>query len=202
MTSSHARGPLETAGGRAASGTKKGHRDETLRRLLLGDADAVARVGALLRLMVGERGHFIPPDQRDDVIQEAMLDLWRAIVRPDFTLRHGLDAFVRIVAHRRCLDWMRRRRDTAPLDERLTSNARRPDDALIERQTAARREWILARLSEGCRELIRLRVGDRLSYRQIGERLCRSEGALRNQMYKCLVRARRLVDRSERDGDK
>ena len=52
----------------------------------------------------------------------------------------------------------------------------------------------MLRLSDACRELIRMRGREGLSYRQIARRQERTEGAVRNQMSRCLARARQILE--------
>jgi RNA polymerase sigma factor (sigma-70 family) len=61
-----------------------------------------------------------------------------------------------------------------------------------ERNELVRR--VLSGLDSGCRELIHLHIGRRQTYREISERLGRSEAALRVQMHRCIQRARQALD--------
>ena len=164
------------------------------RRLLVGDPAAASRVAKLARLVVGDRGYFIPAKDRPDIVQEVILDVWRAVIRPGFRFGQEFDSFVRTVAYRRCVDWLRRSRPTEELESNPLPGAGRPDEELFDREQIERGRQVLRQLGASCLEVIRLRSIDELSYRQIAERQGRSEGAVRNQMYKCLKQARRILE--------
>ena len=164
------------------------------RRLLSGDPAAAARVVAVARQVVAHRGYFIPASDRPDIIQDVLLDVWRALSRPDFRRGPDFDGFVRTVTYRRCVDWVRRKRTeqalTADPQPQTVASA---DSELLTRELLDQGREVLRSLQESCRELMRLRIVEELPYRGIAERLGRTEGALRNHMYNCLKEAKRIL---------
>ena len=80
------------------------------RRVVEGHPEAVAQVTALVARIVQFRGFFIPLDDRPDVIHEAMVDLLRATSESRFDDDGHFFAFLRVVAYRRCIDWLRNKR--------------------------------------------------------------------------------------------
>jgi RNA polymerase sigma factor (sigma-70 family) len=169
-----------------------------LDRFVGGESDAVTQVTAIARRVVAEHAYSIPYDERQDIVQETVLHVYRAVTRTGFELRQELEAIVRSITYRRCIDWKRTRRITVPLEPTVHDRAsKRSDDVLLDKETLARGRQVLDRLGDSCRQLIRLRACQELTYRAIAQRLDRSEGALRNQMYKCLRRARALLDELE-----
>jgi RNA polymerase sigma-70 factor (ECF subfamily) len=174
--------------------------DPRLTRFVSGESDAVSWVTTISRHVVNDHAYSIPYDERPDIVQEAVLHVYRAVTRPGFRLRQEFEAVVRSITYRRCIDWKRRRRETALLDpEAHHGTVPGPDGSVLDKETLARGRQVLADLGESCRQLIRLRARDELSYRQIAERLGRSEGGLRNQMYKCLRRARAILEQLEHE---
>ena len=163
-----------------------------LQQFRSGDSDAVAHVAALTRLVVRSSAYYIPAGEREDVAQEAVLDIYRTVTRPGFGLRRNLDAIVRSIAHRRCVDWLRRQRAASPIGPDVAAESTRPDRILASKETAELILRTLERLGPSCRDLIRLRVVEDLSFRRIAERLERTEGGVRTRMYKCLREARRI----------
>jgi RNA polymerase sigma factor (sigma-70 family) len=164
------------------------------RRLLSRDPAAAARVVAVARQVVAHRGYSIPASDRPDIIQDVLLDVWRALSRPDFRRGPDFDGFVRTVTYRRCVDWMRRK-DT---EQKLTADPRpqtvaSADRELLTRELLDQGREVLRSLQESCRELMRLRIVEELPYRGIAERLGRTEGALCNHMYNCLKEAKRIL---------
>jgi RNA polymerase sigma factor (sigma-70 family) len=169
------------------------NRGDLLERFRLGESAAIASVGRLIRRVVADRGYYIPRDEQDDVVQEAVVQAYRSVCADGFRLAGSFDGYLRTVAHHRCIDWMRQHRASEPVDLETASSAASPEDRLASRERAALGRRVLMLLGDSCRRLIRLRVRDGLSYRDIARRLERSEGGLRNQMYKCVERARAIL---------
>ena len=166
-----------------------------LRRFLLGEIKMVAQVEAMISRVVRYRGYFIPTQDRQDVVQEAMLKLYEALGRPDFAFTRSFRAFVESMAHRRCVDWMRQQRPKEQLPETLPDRAASPDQTVLQDEQREIGQQVLRELREACRKLIRLHAVENLTYREIARLQGRSEGALRVQMYECMREARRILDR-------
>ena len=165
-----------------------------LRGFLDGDSESVSRIAAIARRVVGDRAYFIPEADRQDLVQECLVQLYRTCGRPGFRLEESMEALVRAVAYRRCVDWMRRRRPTVEFNPDTADRSRGPERELADKETIERGRRVLERLGKKCHEIIRMRAIDGMSYRQVAERLGRSEGAARNIMYRCLQEARRILD--------
>lgn len=170
-----------------------GSKPDLLAQYLKGELPALARVREIARWVVAQRGYFIPEPEREDLLQEVLLNVYRAASKEGFRLQHGAEAFVRSVAHRRCIDWVRRHRRVVeagvkPNNPRPSS----PEDEVVatERLRLARR--VLVSLPEACRELIVRRTVEGRSYAEISRLEGRSEQALRNQLYKCLKKAQEM----------
>jgi len=173
-------------------------RDNLLRRFRAGDRDAILTVARLARGVVGHRGYYIPPTEREDLIQEAVIQTYRAVADPGFQPTLAVEAFVRSVAQRRCVDWVRRRRPMELINPATAATAPDPERETISAERRARARAALAALGFSCRQLIRLRVREGLTYKEIAARLSRTEQGVRVQMYKCLKRAKELLDTSDR----
>jgi RNA polymerase sigma factor (sigma-70 family) len=167
--------------------------DDLLQRFVQGDREAISAVAGLVRRIVYDRGYWIPRDERDDVVQEAVVKVYQAVSAPGFRIERDLEGYVRSTAHHGCVDWIRRHRPAEDVDPRIANPAPGPDAELAARERLDRGRRILGMLGTSCLRLIRLRVRDRLSHREIAERLGRTEGGVRNQFYKCLERARAIA---------
>jgi RNA polymerase sigma factor (sigma-70 family) len=168
------------------------------RRFLEGEPAAVARVESLVERVVRFRGYFIPAAERADLIQEVMLDVWQLVNEKGFALTKNLDALVRSVSYRTCVDWVRRRRPTEAVDPQAPDETQRPDREALEREKILLGRQVLRELRLPCRDLFDLFVIGQSSYRDIAERQGRTEGAVRTQMAQCLKEARDLLDRIRR----
>jgi len=164
-----------------------------LQRFLDGEPEAISRIAAIARRVVDARAYRIPEADRQDLVQESLVHLCRACGRPGFRVEDSLEGLVRAIAYRRCVDWMRRVRPTVEFNPDTADRSRGPESELADKETVERGRRIIERLGEKCREIIRMRAIDGLSYRQVAERLGRSEGAARNMMYRCLQEARRIL---------
>lgn len=168
------------------------------RRLKLGRPEAVQEVRRRVQRIVAYSGLAIPRQERDDLEQEVMADIWRAVNGPRFDFSAGFWGFVEVVTSRRSIDWLRSRRDKITLAEELESPAQGPLGDALEQERAELASEVLAALDSRCRELIGLRLRDELSYAEIARALGESEGTLRVQLYRCVGRARQLVKRIDR----
>lgn len=181
------------------------------RRFLAGDAAVIGDVRRTIARVVAFDGYFIPRHEREDVVQEALLSLWRTVVSPGFDAsREDLTPIAREVALRRCVDWMRRRSRT-PRTTSISGNPgagapvvdqapgmERPDDAVAAMERTTLKERVIAALREPCRLLIQMHVDEGLDYAEIARRQGRSEAAVRRQWCDCLGEARRLRHQIER----
>jgi RNA polymerase sigma factor (sigma-70 family) len=160
---------------------------------------ALTRAAAVARRVVAARGYRIPAHEREDVLQEAMLQLWRALSSPAAREIRSVEAFATTVAHRSCLLWLRRRsRPVEPVRD-PAENTPSAEERMLEREHLDLALRVVRRLRPGCKEILRLHVLDRRSYREIATLLNRSEHGLRTQMCDCLQQARRILEQLRRD---
>jgi RNA polymerase sigma-70 factor (ECF subfamily) len=154
-------------------------------------------VGAILEF----GGLAIPAQERDDLEQEVMTEVWQAVNRSQFDLSGGFWGFVEVVTSRRCIDWLRTRREKLSLPDELVSSEDGPLRSALQHERSAVASAILSALGRSCRELVILRLREDLSYREIAETTGKSEGALRVQFHRCIGRARDIWARIAEDRD-
>lgn len=158
----------------------------------LGETGALQEVRRRVQRILAFRGYRIPREDRRDLEQVVMTQLWQAARDPRTDLTIGFWAFVETVTARRAIDWLRVHREHAALDPRTADRSNPLADTLAKERTELL-QMAVANLPEECRRLIELHLGEGKSYREISQLLPRSEGALRVQMYRCLRRARELL---------
>jgi len=116
----------------------------------------------------------------------------------DYREQGTFSAWLFTIAYRRVVDYYRQERPTRPLDEALDTATKDPNP-LAEVVHEERLEH-LARLVKGLddekQELLRLRFAGELTYREIGEIVGRSEGAVKMAIHRLL---RRLEEAWEGD---
>lgn len=171
--------------------------DRLSRRFGTGDAEAVSTVASLTARIVGHRGYFIPTDQRADIVQDTLLDLWRRRTASCDTSDGDFLGLVKVIAHRRCIDWLRKRRHRDSLTEYPT-DLPGPHATLLSKEKLGLALRVIHALHERCRRLIALHVGYGLTYGEIADASDRTEGAVRTQAYECVKAARDLLVRTER----
>lgn len=171
--------------------------DRVLRAFLAGEPAACRSVERWAWEIVHFRWFGIPVDERPDVIQEIVEDVWRAVTKPDFSLRRGLKPLVRHIASARCIDRMRRRRDEVELTDDIADPREDPFQMLVKSDAAARLRAAVDRLDIRCRELIRLHFVDEIPYAEIAAREARAEATLRVRMFHCLAALRKIMRRWE-----
>lgn len=167
--------------------------DRTLRAFLAGDRAACRSVERWAWEIVHFRWFGIPQDDRPDLVQEIVEDVWRAVTKPGFSLRSGLKPLVRHIASARCIDRMRRRRDQVELTDDLADPRDDPLESLARRDAAARLRLAIDRLDARCRDLIRLHFVEELPYAEIAARESRAEATLRVRMFHCLASLRKIM---------
>jgi len=171
---------------------RAGHRpdDPLLHRFLARDPAVLVWVERAVTRIVRQRGFGIPAAEHGDIVQEALLQIWREARNERFVFRQDFTAFACLVAARRCIDWRRRRRKETPLEPAIPDTQEGPEGTVLaaERKDLASR--VLGEMRAACRELIRLRIIEGLPYGEIAPRLGRSEGALRTATWQCLKEAR------------
>lgn len=168
---------------------------ELLRQFLSGEAAACRKVERWAWEVVYFKHYAVPPDEREDVVQEAVAAIWRAASRPGFALRSGLRPFVRQVAAARAIDRLRRLRPTVELDEATPDPAPGPYDLLLARDQGAQVKWAIQNASPSCQEIIRLHYFEGLTYGEIAARLERAEATLRVRMFNCMKAIRKAIER-------
>jgi len=164
------------------------------RRFAQGSPDAIAEVVSIVRSIVQHRGWFIPVDERADISQEALLDVVRRSTSSVFPTDEDFGNFVRVIAHRRCIDWVRARR-TQYLVGSGTSGSPGPDVKLLTRERQQLACAVVSRLKPECRQIFGYHAGRGMTYAEIALALGRTEGAVRMQAFECVQRARQLLDR-------
>ena len=168
---------------------------DLLSRFMAGDPAAVRTVGRWAREILVFKRFGVPFHDHDDVIQETLIGLMRAARAEGFELRKRLRAFVRTIAIARSIDYMRRRRPTTELDERLADPGSDPYHAIRHSEAGLRTRLALQTLDPGCREIIRLHYENDLSYAEIAEREGPNVSTMRARMFQCMKALRVLVVR-------
>ena len=169
--------------------------DPLLGRFLARDPETLQQIQDAVTRVVRFRGYGIDPADQIDIVQEALLHIWREASRQGFAYRRDLGIFARLVAARRALDWRRASRLHQPMNDEIPDRRMGPDDVALKNERVRLARQVLAEVKETCREIIRLHVHENRSYRDMAATLGRTEGSLRTQMWECLKEAQQIAAR-------
>lgn len=177
------------------------HHLAIVERFRTGDARAASEIRTRVRRILSFRAYGIPKEDRADLEQLVMTQLWRAVARPGFAAE-GFWGLLEIVVSRRCIDWIRAQRPEEELEAAEAVSADGPDPlaGVIRKERIALAEAALAKLPAECRRLIRLRVVEERSYEEIARLWRRSAGSLRVSMHRCVRRAGRILRELSKEG--
>ena len=108
----------------------------------------------------------------------------------DYREQGTFSAWLFTIAHRRIVDQYRRRRPNQPLDTASEIEGDRPNPLalVVHEERLEHLATLVKGLDEEKQELLRLRFAGELTYRQIGEIVGRSEGAVKMAIHRLLRR--------------
>ncbi len=168
------------------------------RRLRSGEPDAVRIVRERVRKILVFKKFGIPHQDRDDLEQGIMTEVWQAVDRPGFDFEAGFWGFVEVVTSRRCIDWLRaQKREPSRLALDLQDERRGPFERALDGERAKIASQILQALEPDCKRLIVMRLHENIPYKDIAKTLGKKEGAVRVQFYRCIRSAREIVTRMD-----
>ena len=133
-----------------------------------------------------------PGPDAEDVVQEVFLEAFQLRQRQEVGNWAGL---LRMMASRRALDRLRRRRRAEPLDGLECADAGSgPHETAVARELAERLREAIAKLPDGQAAVFSLRYFDELSYDQIAEALGIEPSAVGMALHKARVRLQTLLN--------
>jgi RNA polymerase sigma-70 factor, ECF subfamily len=189
-----ARRPGRAAGGQAGPGRGADELGDLLTRVARGDQDAYAAVydrtaGQVLGLV---RTVVRDPAQSEEVMQEALLDVWRSASRFDAELGSAA-AWVMTLAHRRAVDRVRSEQKSAEREMRVASSDVAYDEVAEAVEARLDRERVrrcLGSLTELQRESVTLAYYGGYTYREVARLLGVAVGTVKTRMRDGLIRLR------------
>lgn len=130
----------------------------------------------------------------DDLLQETFIKVYINLGRynPDYTFGQ----WVYTIARNTFIDFVRRRQDDLPIDERFAapaSNAPTPEESVINLQQRSQIEHYLERLAPRYRQLILMRFFEEYSYEEIAAKLSLPLGTVKTQIHRAREQMCRLI---------
>jgi RNA polymerase sigma factor (sigma-70 family) len=146
--------------------------------------------GALRRLV----GSYTRGDERDDLMQEIAMSLWRAL--PGFRQECSLRTFLFRIAHNRCITHTTRRRNNVSIDEsemEISDPGADTEAAIASGEESARLQAAVRRLPVTYREVVVLML-EGLDYREIAEVVGISESNVGVRLNRARQRLKNLLE--------
>lgn len=169
--------------------------EDLLRRFLIGEAKACRLVEKWAHELVRFKFHLLPSFEHEEIVQDTISDLWRAVSKEGFRLRVSLRSFVRAIAAARSIDRLRKYRPTSELLDVHVDPQPGPYDRLLKKDETARLRWAIQNAGQSCQEVIRLHYYENRTFGEIAEQLGRAEATLRVRMFNCVKKIREMMRR-------
>ena len=153
----------------------------------------------------------------DDTAFEYLFNRYRDAIHRLFVQRLGgvndaddllQETFVKVyinlgsyrIARNTFIDFMRKRQDDLPIDERFASppaSGPTPEESVIRLQQRTQIEHYLERLAPRYRQLVRMRFFDEYSYEEIAAKLALPLGTVKTQIHRAREQMCRMIKKEE-----
>ena len=134
------------------------------------------------------------PLDADDLLQETFIKVYINIHR--YNPAYTFGQWVYTIARNTFIDFVRRRQDDLPIDERFAapaSNAPTPEESVINLQQRSQIEHYLEHLAPRYRQLILMRFFEEYSYEEIAAKLSLPLGTVKTQIHRAREQMCRLI---------
>jgi len=135
----------------------------------------------------------------DDLLQETFIKVYINIHR--YSPQYTFGQWLYTIARNTFIDYMRRRSDDMPIDDRFAapaSSAPTPEESVINLQQRTQIEHYLSLLSPRYRRLFELRFYDECSYEEIAEKLSLPLGTVKTGIHRMREQMCRLITEGEK----
>ena len=169
---------------------------ELVERVLKGDNGAFEYLfnryrDAIHRLFVQRLGG---ANDADDLLQETFIKVYINLHR--YSAEYTFGQWVYTIARNTFSDFVRRRQDDLPIDERCAapaSSAPTPEESVINLQQRTQIELYLERLTPRYRQLILMRFFEEYSYEEIAAKLVLPLGTVKTQIHRAREQMCKLI---------
>lgn len=139
------------------------------------------------------------PNDADDLLQETFIKVYINLHR--YSSEYTFGQWVYTIARNTFIDFVRRRQEDLPIDERFTapaSNAPTPEESFINLQQRTQIEHYLERLTPRYRQLIVMRFFEEYSYEEIAAKLSLPLGTVKTQIHRAREQMCRMITEGEK----
>ena len=130
----------------------------------------------------------------DDLLQETFIKVYINLHR--YSTSYTFGQWVYTIARNTFIDFVRRRQEDLPIDDRFTSpasSAPTPEESVINLQQRTQIEHYLERLTPRYRQLILMRFFEEYSYEEIAAKLSLPLGTVKTQIHRAREQMCRLI---------
>lgn len=175
--------------------------DRTLvQRSLEGDEKAFehlfTRYREAIRQLLQQRAGSL--DDADDLLQETFVKVYLHL--ESYNHQYTFGQWVYTIARNTFIDYVRRRQEELPIDERFkapASSTPTPEESVIRRQQRDQIEHILSALRPQYRRLIEMRFFEEYTYEEIAEKLQMPMGTIKTQIHRAREQMCALIRQGE-----
>ena len=130
----------------------------------------------------------------EDAVQETFIKVYINLHR--YSTSYTFGQWVYTIARNTFIDFVRRRQEDLPIDDRFTSpasSAPTPEESVINLQQRTQIEHYLERLTPRYRQLILMRFFEEYSYEEIAAKLSLPLGTVKTQIHRAREQMCRLI---------
>lgn len=137
-------------------------------------------------------------DDADDLLQETFVKVYLHL--ENYNSQYTFGQWVYTIARNTFIDYVRRRQEELPIDERFSAPASptpTPEESVIRRQQRDQIESFLTALRPQYRRLIEMRFFEEYTYEEIAEKLQLPMGTVKTQIHRAREQMCDLIRRGE-----
>ncbi len=137
-------------------------------------------------------------DDADDLLQETFIKVYINLHR--YSANYTFGQWVYTIARNTFVDYVRRRQDDLPIDERFkapASAAPTPEESVINLQQRSQIEYYLEQLTPRYRQLIVMRFFEEYSYEEIAAKLTLPLGTVKTQIHRAREQMCKLISQGD-----
>lgn len=136
--------------------------------------------------------------EADDIKSDIRYKLLISLQRGDFEFRSRLKTYINRIVNRTCIDYLRfniRYTSEEVENLKLPADTLSPEDRLESRQEIKIAYRVLRLAPPECQELWRMYLKDNMKYREIGEKLGKTEGNIKRRLWACRETAKKIREK-------
>lgn len=128
-------------------------------------------------------------DEANDIFQDAVIIFFKSVIENKFEPTSSVDAYIFTISKNLWINAAKRRKKLVHVDiedQNLTADATNPIENLITQEKRTALDLAYSKLDEACRKLLGLVAYEKLSMKELQEKMAlKSENAAKTMHYRC-----------------